>query len=89
MKFFFGLQEIMRRLSRIETKQALMERNIMAQIDDLKAAIAAEDADIDAILALVAAETAQIADIQAKTAAMAAVLPAPAPAPAPDPAPAP
>ena len=41
----------------------------MAQLDDLKAAIADEDAEIDAILALVSTELKTIADLQAQLAA--------------------
>lgn len=103
----FG-RSIARRLDRIERVLLILaqkDSHIMAQLDDLKAALAEEDKDIDAILAMVSSENAQIADltqkladaiaagspdlapliagVQAKVAAMAAVLPAaPASAPA-------
>lgn len=55
--------------------RTLLVEKIMAQIDDLKAALAAEDANIDAILATVAADVAQIQELQTQLAAALASVP--------------
>lgn len=62
------LDQIKAAVALIPTKLDQLETKLMAQIDDLKAAIAAEDANIDAILALVNTELASIADLQAQLA---------------------
>jgi cell division protein FtsB len=68
MRFISG-RVIALHLGQIITFLAQMEKNIMAQIDDLKTAVAAQSAATTQILALVASQNAEIADLKNQLAA--------------------
>jgi hypothetical protein len=63
---WWGIESCVLNLQRDITE---LRRDLMAQFDDLKAALAEEDKDIDAVLALVASEVAKITDLQNQLAA--------------------
>lgn len=63
------LDKLHKAVTHLTTLVTQQGKTIMAQIDDLNAAIAEEDKDIDAILALAHTEVTEIADLQAQLAA--------------------